>query len=148
LNDPPAVFLVYLAVAPGERSQGTGGELLESAWESGARRLIAQGLHPVGLIWEVDPPESTAADAGARLRRVAFFERHGGKILDRSYQQPPLDGTSPVPMRLMLRTAVERDEPAPETMERLVRAMYFEKYGAINEIERRVLEELLAGRSD
>jgi hypothetical protein len=148
LNDPPAVFLVYLAVAPGERSQGTGGEVLESAWEVGVRRLIGQGLQPVGLIWEVDPPNSTAGDAGARMRRIAFFERHGGKVLDRPYQQPPLDGTTPVPMRLMLRPAVDREVLAAQTVEALVRAMYFEKYGAINGIDQRVLEGLLARRSD
>jgi hypothetical protein len=144
LKDPPAVFLVYLAVDRGERNQGTGGELLESAWEFGIRRLTAQELQPVGLIWEVDPPDRTARDASARMRRIAFFERHGGKVLDRPYMQPPLDGTVPVPMRLMLRPAVDRRVQAAQTVEALVRAMYFEKYGAINGIERRVLEELLA----
>jgi GNAT superfamily N-acetyltransferase len=44
LKDPAAVFLVYLAVARGERSQGIGGELLRSAWEAGAERFRAQVL--------------------------------------------------------------------------------------------------------
>jgi len=147
LKDPAAVFLVYLAVDSTQRNQGTGGELLQGAWEAGAERLSQQGLEPVGLIWEVDRPEPTAGDAGARLRRIAFFERHGGKVLDRPYMQPPLDGTTLVPMRLMLRPAGDDGIPERETIEGLVRAMYFEKYGAINEIDRSILEALLNGRS-
>jgi len=147
LKDPAAVFLVYLAVDSNQRNQGTGGELLQGAWEAGAERLSQQGLEPVGLIWEVDRPEPTAGDAGARLRRIAFFERHGGKLLDRPYMQPSLDGTTPVPMRLMLRPAGGNGIPERETIESLVRAMYFEKYGAINEIDGSTLEDLLTRRS-
>jgi hypothetical protein len=147
LRDPAAVFLVYLAVDRSQRNQGTGGELLQCSWHAGAERLTGLGLQPVALIWEVDRPEPTAGDADARLRRIAFFERHGGKVLDRPYMQPPLDGTTPVPMRLMLRPAGDGRLPERETIEGLVRAMYFEKYRAINQIDGSTLEGLLTGRS-
>jgi GNAT superfamily N-acetyltransferase len=146
LRQPAAVFLVYLAVAPGERSRGIGGELLERAWESGAERLRAEGLEPLGLIWEVDPPETTAGDADARLRRVAFFERHGGQLLDPPYLQPPVDGISTVPMRLMFRPAAGGGTPSADVVNDLVRAIYFEKYGGANGIDRSLLEDLLRGR--
>jgi len=148
LKNPPAVFLVYLAVARAERSRGTGGELLKSAWESGAVHLSAQGLQPLGLVWEVDPPEADAVDAEARRRRVAFFQRHGGQLLDRPYLQPPVNGTTPIPMSLMFRPGEGEGPPTPETVEALTRAIYFEKYGAINGIDKSVLEGLLRWRRE
>jgi hypothetical protein len=146
LKDPAAVFLVYLAVARGERNRGAGGELLQGAWESGAARLCAQGLQPLGLLWEVDPPQSAAGDSDVRRRRVAFFQRHGGQLLGRSYLQPPVDGIAAVPMTLMFRPAEGETTPTAETVDALVRALYFDKYGAINKIDRSVLEDLLSRR--
>jgi len=146
LKDPAAVFLVYLAVARGERNRGTGGELLQAAWESGAVRLRAHGLQPLGLVWEVDPPQPAAGDADARQGRIAFFRGHGGQLLERSYLQPPVDRKAAVPMRLMFRSAEGQGTPTAETVEALVRAIYFDKYGAINEIDRSILEDLLSRR--
>lgn len=142
LRQPAAVFLCYLAAAPGERSRGIGGDLLERAWESGADRLRAQGSQPLGLIWEIDPPDSGAVDVHARLRRVAFFERHGGHILEAPYLQPPVDGIAPVPMRLMFRPAPGGGLPSPDEVKALMRAIYFEKYGATNGIDQSLLEGL------
>jgi len=142
LKDPAAVFLVYLAVAREERNQGAGGELLQGAWEHAAVRLRAQGLRPLGLVWEVDLPQPAAGDADVRQRRIAFFQRHGGQLLERPYLQPPVDGIAPVPMRLMFRLAEGEGTPTPETVKALVRAIYFDKYGAINGIDRSILEEL------
>lgn len=146
LKRPPAVFLVYLAVADGARRQGAGARLLEEAWEHGTKRLRTEGLQPVGMVWEVDSP-----DGGERTRtselRIAFFERHGGRVVDRRYLQPPVDGVAPVPMTLMFRAVEDGDDPGPATVEALVRAMYAEKYGAINGIDRSVLDELLARRT-
>jgi len=146
LNKPPAVFLVYLAVAQGDRSQGTGGELLRSAWESGADYLSRRGSKALGLIWEVDSPELDASDSEARRRRVAFFQRHGGQMLARRYLQPPVNGTTAIPMSLMFTPAEDEALPTPEVVESLVRAMYFEKYAAINGIDTAVLEDLLSRR--
>lgn len=146
LSSPAAVFLVYLAVASGARSRGAGGALLQSAWESGAARLRAQGLQPLGMIWEVDPPHPAAEDAVARQRRIAFFQRHGGRLLERRYVQPPMSGSVAVRMRLMFRAAEGAVTPPPETLEALVRAIYFDKYGALNRMDRSLLESFLSGK--
>ena len=146
LMDPPAVFLVYLAVAGRERSRGTGGELMKRAWELGTAHLLARGLRPLGCVWEVDPPETQAADAEARLRRIAFFQRHGGQLLNCRYMQPPVNGTTAIPMTLMFMPASEGAPLTSEVVEGLVRAMYFEKYGKINEIAEEVLHGLLDWR--
>jgi hypothetical protein len=146
IANPAAVFLVYLAVVGTERNQGIGAELFRFAWESGATRLRAQRLEPHGMIWEVDPPQLDDGAAGVRQRRINFFQRHGGRTLDRTYLQPPVDGIAAVPMRLMFRPAEGQGTPTPDTVEAFVRAIYFEKYGTINKIDRSILEDLLSRR--
>lgn len=146
LKKPPSVFLVYLAVARSQRGLGTGGELFRNAWESGAAQLSAQNLKPVGYVWEVDPPEIDAADAEVRRRRVAFFQRQGGRLLARPYFQPPVNGTTAVPMSLMFSPAEGGGSPTSELVEDLVRAIYFEKYGAVNGVYKPLLEDLLSWR--
>ena len=143
LKDPAAVFLVYLAVARGARNRGAGRELFELAWHCGATRLRAQGLQPLGLIWEVDPPQPTAKDAEARQRRIEFFQRRGGVLLQRPYLQPPVGGVTAVPMRLMFRPAKGEDVPTWESITAMVRSIYCEKYGATNGIDRAILDKLL-----
>jgi hypothetical protein len=143
LTDPPAVFLVYLAVSTSERNRGGGGRLLQAAWESGEKSLGVKGMQSLGMILEIDPPDPTAADASTRLQRLSFFQRHGARLLARTYCQPPLAGGSPVVMALMFGPAHGQSMPDDKTIDALVRAMYLEKYGAANGIARPVLESLL-----
>lgn len=131
LANPPASFLVYLAVSKENRNQGLGPKLFEEVMRDGPKQAV----------WEVDRPDRapSAEERTLRERRIAFFERLGGKILLGSYYQPPVNGDEAVPMALMARGVVD----TPETIEALVRAMYFEKYGAANGIDRALLERLL-----
>lgn len=146
LTAPPAVFLIYLAAARGLRGRGVGGALFAHAWRAGAQSLAARGLRAAGMIWEVDSPGAAGGEEESRRRerRIAFFARHGGELLPRPYLQPPVDGVAPVPMSLMFRPAEGLDTPPPPVIDALVRAMYFEKYGAANGIPADVLERLLA----
>jgi hypothetical protein len=146
LTHPPAVFLIYLAAARGERSRGIGSELFRFSWDCGKSRLQAQGLRPLGLIWEIDPLRPDADDAAARQRRVDFFRRQGGRVLEREYLQPPVNGITPVPMTLMFRPDDGEALPAEATVDELVRAIYFDKYGTVNGIDRSLLEDLLGRR--
>ena len=146
LTNPAAVFLVYLAVGRKERNQGIGAELFRFAWQAGATRLRAQHLEPSGMIWEVDLPQSGDSADSARQRRIRFFQRHGGQTLDQTYLQPPVDGIAAVPMKLMFRPAEGERTPTADTVEALVRAIYFDKYGTINKIDRSLLEDLLSRR--
>lgn len=142
---PAAVFLVYLAIDRGQRKAGLGGTLLEYAWQISARRLEQQHSPPLGLIWEVDDP--TAANGPAedlqRERRIAFFRRHGGVELPRSYRQPPVNGTETVLMRMMFRASGSASMPDAEGIDALVRAIYFEKYAAVNQVPEEILQALL-----
>jgi GNAT superfamily N-acetyltransferase len=144
LRRPAAVFLVYLAVAPALRGRGLGGPLLEDVYRVAADRLARAGAPLAGLVWEVDAPAlaATADERQRRERRIEFFRRLGGALLPRPYAQPPLQGTEPVPMRLMYRPAAGAGWPDGAAADALVRAMYFEKYGAANGISAEILERL------
>lgn len=144
LRRPGAAFLVYLAVESRHRVTGTGGRLLEHAWSTSAARLRERGIAPIGLIWEVDLPGagSGPADDSLRRRRISFFERHGGVRISRTYRQPPVNGSDSVPMQLMFRPA-SGSMPDSDAIADLVRAMYFEKYVAVNGIAAETVETLL-----
>ncbi|WP_435300437.1 GNAT family N-acetyltransferase [Timonella sp. A28] len=95
------MLLLYLALKPGLRGGGVGGELLEHAvhvW----RELYA----PTVIMAEVEHPKYHNASEGhgdpaARLR---FYTRHGGKILDIPYFQPAIRDGEPAVPALMLVT--------------------------------------------
>jgi len=96
------------------------------------------------MIWEVDPPGTAASAAEARWRRqrIQFFQRRGGTLLPRQYIQPPISGV-PVPMQLMFRGAAALPMPDNIALRRIVEAMYFDKYGALNGIPADILRKLL-----
>jgi len=141
LKRPAAAFLVYLAVDAQHRSGGIGSRLFEHAWSTAETAAARRGSELLGMIWEIDDPQRATDDAERkrRERRREFFMRLGGTPLPAAYQQPPVNGPEPVPMLLMWRGKPGRARPpVPE----LVRAVYFEKYGAANAIPAEVLESL------
>ena len=145
LRHPPVLFVVYLAVDPQLRSRHIGAALFEKLWEEGRRRYSDEGLKAEGIVWEVDIPERAISEEGVKQsrRRIAFFERLGGRLLPSAYFQPPVDGIHPVPMYLMFRPASGGFLPDVAAHSALVRALYFEKYHAANGISEAVLQHLL-----
>jgi hypothetical protein len=145
LLDPAAVFLVYLAIDSRYRDLGNGATLFEYAWSSSEGLLRRRGYSPLGLIWEVDDPRvaGNPDEELLRCRRIRFFQRQGGAILSRPYRQPPLIRTEPVAMQLMYRPSQGGSMPDAATVEALIRAMYFEKYGEVNGIPSQTLQGLL-----
>jgi GNAT superfamily N-acetyltransferase len=145
LRHPPVLFVVYLAVAPEFRSRCIGAALFEKLWEEGCRRYSDEGLKVEGIVWEVDIPERATSEQRLQQsrRRIAFFERLGGRLLSAAYFQPPVDGVTPVPMHLMYRPASGRSLPDVAAHSAIVRALYFEKYHAANGISEAVLQHLL-----
>ena len=143
-----STFLVYLAVDPERRSHGLGRALFEETARTGATELQARGLAPAGVIWEIDDPSEPvdAAELAIRVRRRRFFENLGGRALSRRYVQPPIDGRTEVPMQLMFRPSAGDSLPTPPEIAGLVRAIYFEKYHALNGIPEDTLERLLNER--
>jgi GNAT superfamily N-acetyltransferase len=142
LREPPVGFLVCIAADPKMHNQGIGTALFQKAYQETLKSLSAEGRDPQGLVWEVDDidaKELTPAEYERRRRRIAFFQKQGGILLDRRYVQPPLmEGGNPVPMRLMIRPEGTWTL-TPEKINEIIRAMHWEKYGAINGIRDEVL---------
>jgi GNAT superfamily N-acetyltransferase len=143
LTKPAAAFLVYLAVSPQYRRRGIGSSLFGCAWERAQHLASIRGTQLQGMVWEVDDPEQaqTSKEKQRRLVRIGFFQHLGARLLETNYFQPPVNGPCAVPMLLMYRSATGEHPPAVSD---LVRAMYFEKYGAANGIPAPTLRKLLA----
>jgi GNAT superfamily N-acetyltransferase len=146
LEEPAATFLVYLAVDPAWRSRHLGRALFDVADRSGATRLIERSRPTSGMAWEIDDPSADVSPSERNVRqgRLRFFEKLGGRMLDTPYVQPPVDGHTLVPMRLMFRPVAGQNLPTGAATEKLIRAIYFEKYCAINNIPSSTLERLVA----
>jgi hypothetical protein len=143
LREPATTFLIYLAVHGDWRARRLGAAMLSAVEQVGAGRLRAAGLEPHGMVWEMNDPAlaTDPEDRNVRDRRRAFFERAGGRQIDVPYVQPPLDGVTPLPMLLMYLAGVY-GVPTGAAARDLIRAIYFEKYGAMNGIPTPVLEQL------
>jgi hypothetical protein len=63
-------------------------------------------------------------------------------LLPAPYLQPPVDGSTILPMQLMFRPAHGASPPDAETVRAMIRAMYAEKYHAMNGIPIEVLSAL------
>lgn len=84
---PEFVYVEYLAVDKSLRSQGMGGRIISQLVES----------VDVPVILEVEPPVDDLT-----RRRVAFYQRHGFRLLSIPYEQPSYGVAPGLPLRLML----------------------------------------------
>lgn len=145
LRTPPAVFLGYLAVSPRMRHHHAGTMLFEYAWEAGASLLHEKGLEPLGFFWEVEDPRmaKNGRELTLRKKRIKFYEHRGGQVLPHRYFVPPLtENSARTPMLLMFRGYSGVKMTLMNT-KNVIRAIYREKYGEINHINRLTLRVLL-----
>jgi GNAT superfamily N-acetyltransferase len=91
------MFLRYFVVDQRIRGQGLGGIM----WDQLMARLRRDGYGL--LVWDVEDPDEPGTDPGEvriRERRIAFYQRHGGRLLPvAGYGNP--HGDEWTPMRLM-----------------------------------------------
>lgn len=143
LKNPAAVFLVYLAIAPEYRNKQIGSYFFDYIYQTGNDQLKEEGYRSVGFVWEVMAPQSQdAAVAEALKRKINFSQQNGGAVLPYHYLQPPVNGSGSVPMHIMFRPGDEGVSLEAINPTALIRAMYFEKYAAVNQIDPQYLEEL------
>ena len=122
-------YLSYLAVGPSRRGSGVGGQLFRTILEA-----PDAGAERGALVWEVERPEAGAQMEDAMVRRIAFYERHGGIVLHqvRDFQMPtmtPGQGPDTLPAHLMwASTGTCRRLSRAEVMA-LVAAVYRVGYG-------------------
>lgn len=108
------VLLSYLAVAPGTRGGGVGGELYDEAL-----RRWREAFDPLVVLAEIEDPDAPAssADHGDPAARARFYLRRGARVLPVPYVQPALaPGLSRVPgmqlLALSVRASVVADDDA------------------------------------
>lgn len=134
LRRPAALFLVYLAVQPELRGRGLGSELFRRTRTLAAERPGAAG--PGGWVCEVTRPVPGASEAeqAGFHRLLEFYRKQGGEPLPHPYVQPPVDGAHCVPMQLIYAPPIGMAPPDTPGSEALIRAIYREKYQAVNGI--------------
>lgn len=114
-------FLRYYAV--GRRGQGTGSAM----WDHLTGLLAAEGR--TRLIWDVEDPDEPGIPEDSVVehsRRIAFYERLGGRLLPvREYHPPHEDGHEP---RLLLMDTLLGPGDAA-TLRELVEGVYRLRYG-------------------
>lgn len=142
LGPTPWTFLRYYAV--GRRGRGTGSMM----WRQLTALLAREGR--TRLVWDVEDPEEPGLGPDAvdeHRRRIAFYERLGGRLRPvRDYRPPHGDGHAP---RLLLMDAPLRaapDTPEP-SLRSLVEAVYLHRYG-VAPTDARVRRTLTASALD
>lgn len=124
LGPTPWTFLRYYAV--GRRGRGTGSAM----WRELTTLLAREGR--TRLVWDVEDPGEPGLGPDAveeHRRRIAFYQRLGGRLHPvRDYRPPHDDGHAP---RLLLMDApLGRAPEVPEpSLRDLVEAVYQHRYG-------------------
>ncbi len=114
-------LLEYFATSPAFRNRGIGGCLLDHIFSAHAR-------HPV-LIEVEAPPLIPSAD-NLEARRIAFYRRHGARVVDGfRYILPLKTNGTPPPMTIMIGAAEDLTSVSPETLRLWLGDVYENVYG-------------------
>jgi GNAT superfamily N-acetyltransferase len=145
LTAVPCAYLEYLVVDAGRRSTGIGGRVLKAVGQHFANARV----RPESVVFEVEPPYAAYSDERAmRSRRIAFYERNGGRVLIHAplYKAPRLDGVGILPFILMEVpfTAGSRP-PSGDALRAIAKAILVEGYGLDpgSELVRSVVNDIL-----
>jgi GNAT superfamily N-acetyltransferase len=97
--------VLYLAVLPERRGRGLGKQVYKLLFERILERCRKENMKSAGMIYEVERPELAVdeEDRALRQRRLDFYIRMGGRVLEGiDYVQPSLgEGKEPVRLHLM-----------------------------------------------
>ena len=116
------MLLDYMAVEMNYRFTGIGSRMFSSL----VNKMKAEGRK---LVMEVEHP-SFGENKTERLKRVNFYLKNGALILRGvPYLLPPLDGTNPTEMLLLLAPAESDEVLSGESIRSLVKRLYAELYG-------------------
>jgi GNAT superfamily N-acetyltransferase len=127
-------YLKFIAVREDSRGKGYGAILLQDALRllrADGRR--ATGWPYVGLVLEVERPETAKNDADRQLRerRIQFYLRNGAAMIeDTDYIAPPVaPGQPSLPFHLMILRAVHKYGMQRWLRRKAVQALLVEGYG-------------------
>lgn len=116
------ILLDYIATKNNHRSKGIASAFLEKL----RTELVNNQKH---LIIEVENPKF-GDNPREKERRVTFYKRHGAKELEGvRYLLPPLDGSTPTEMILMIFPEYEGENIRSVTVRNVITQIYHELYG-------------------
>lgn len=137
LRTSQAMYIEYFAVAPALRGRGIGSTMFRSML------AFLSNISTSALIWEVDPPEK--AD-DLNTRRVKFYERFGGKLIEQSkqYGMPNyFKGSGMLPLRLMWKPLrSEHEQPTKPELIAFIRDIYETEYPRGDSVRDEILAKL------
>jgi len=119
LKGTDMVLLDYMATDERSRGQGIGSSFLRTVPE-----LIGTDKH---LLLEVEHP-GYGSDPDIRTRRVAFYGRHGARLL-KGVGYKTLIATVPVPMVLMVMPGPSSGRMDGANVRNIIKRVYREVYG-------------------
>jgi hypothetical protein len=142
MHSLPFAFMNYFAIANLHRNRALGSRLFSQLTNAGENFVKEYSENYLGLIWEVENPdtEMNQTEKILKQRRVQFYKRRGALSFKKKFFQPPIGGYHALPMRLMYFAT----NPIDYFLENeITKAVYFEKYHAVNHIKMEILLELL-----
>lgn len=123
-----AHLLEYLAVARAARKGRIGSRLLAHVIHA-----IRDAPSALGMLIEVEPDDEGDADERAlRARRIAFYARHGARVIDaaRDYRVPRADGAGTLRMKLLwLPIDARTDAPQGDALRERIVGILRKSYG-------------------
>lgn len=125
LGDTAYTFIRYFAVDGERRSQGYGARLLDGV----RRHLESRGC--TALLLDVEDPNTDPTHAADDRRRIAFYERHGLRLLPVPDYAPPEHGSTgeQIPLLLMGMTLGHGAALEGAHLADCVHAVYRHRYG-------------------
>jgi len=97
MRECQAAILWYLAVRTDERSQGIGGQVYQYIMQHARREYPSLRA----LTYEVEDPDVTQEREWA-LRRIAFYQRNGARLLEGIHYDQAVGWQPPVSMKIMV----------------------------------------------
>lgn len=148
LADVNIGFIVYIATNPFARRKGIGSQTLSKIEELLNQDAISAGNSSLRLsileteIAEIVPTKEEKEDC---VKRQRFFEKNNyGKCEGVDYLQPPLNGgIEGIPLFLFIKNFQGNQVVTESEISAIIRAMYREKYYAVNGIDKAVLTHCL-----
>jgi ribosomal protein S18 acetylase RimI-like enzyme len=135
-------LLEYLAVARDARRRGVGGQLLEHVVAIARDARTARGM----LIEVEHDEEGNTDERVVRQQRIAFYARHGARVVDAApqYRVPLADRAGTMRMRLLwLPVLTGAAVPRGKALRECVTGIFTKSYGL--DVNDGLLQNVLAG---
>lgn len=148
LAEVNAGFIVYIATNPLVRKRGIGSQTILKIEELLNKDALSAGNNSLRLSileTEIEEMVQTEVEKEDCIKRQRFFGKNNyHKFEEIDYLQPPLHGDDEgIPLHLFIKNIQGDPTLTQDEVNKIVQAMYQEKYYAVNEIDLAVLNNCL-----